>query len=133
MAETIVESGVIRNPLDYYQELANQLSSWTCFEKTDQGPVTRIYQLHSAGVKRLAASVALCPDGIRTRDGEPVQLLVLVSAPLGSDASGTSLTGQVLRLLGPISHRDLLLDARTTASAWSAFLLLEAEKASADP
>ena len=133
MAETVVESGVIRSPLDYYQELANHFSSGIGFQETDLGPVTQIYQLQSASVKRLSASVALCPDGIRTRDGDSIQVLILISVPIGADASGRDLAGQVLQLLGPASHREMLLGSRTSAAAWSGIVQLESELASTRP
>jgi len=117
LAETIVESGDVRNPLEYYKELANESSPWIALPKVDPGPMLKIYQICSREVRKLSAAVALCPEGVRSDRGETVHIVVLLSAPASSVPSFLSLLADVVRLLEPRPQRESLLSSRSPAEA----------------
>jgi hypothetical protein len=129
LAETVVESGVIRNPLEYYKELANRSSPWIALPETHPIPSAKIYQVCSAGVKKLCAAMALCPSGIRAEQGEMIHIVLLISAPTSAVPSFLALLAQTVRLLEPRADREALLASTTPAEAWAFLSRLESERA----
>lgn len=129
MAESVVEAGLVRNPLEYYKELANQSSPWIALPDTDLIPAVKIFQVCSTGVKKLTAALALCPEGIPTDQGETVHILVLISAPASSVPSYLTLLAEVVRVLGPQAHRETLLASTTPFQAWAFLAQIESERA----
>jgi len=131
MAEAVVESGSVRNPLEYYKELANQSSPWIAAPESDRVPSVKIYQICSRGVKKLTAALALCPEGVRSDQGETVHIVFLISAPSDSVPAYLALLARVLHLLKSKIQREALLGSKSPEEAWSILSQLEAEHASA--
>jgi len=131
LAETVVESGAVRSPLEYYKELANQSSPWIALQETDRVPNAKIYQVCSRGVKKLTAAMALCPGGIRAEHGEMIHIVLLISAPTSSVPSFLALLAQAVRLLGLKAERETLLASNTAMEAWAFLSQLESRYAAA--
>ena len=131
LAETVVESGFVKDPLEYYKELANRSSPWIAVSDQTIAPAVKIFQICSSGVKKLTAALALCPPGIRVDGGEPIQIIVLISVPASSVPSYLALLARVVRLLEPTTHRESLLASTCAAEAWSVLSHLESETAPA--
>jgi hypothetical protein len=117
LAETVVESGGVRNPLEYYKELANESSPWVALPKLDSGPMLKIYQICSREVRKLSAAIALCPEGVRSDGGETVHIVVLLSAPASSVPPFLALLAEVVRLLESRTARESLLASRSPQEA----------------
>jgi len=130
LAETVVESGAILSPLEYYNELANQSSSRVALPQSDSGPAAKIYQVCSNSVKKLTAAVAICGEGVRSSDPDPYHLLVLLSASKHSGSPYLAVLTQVVRLLAPVASRKTLLESASPAAAWTALVQLESEATS---
>jgi mannitol/fructose-specific phosphotransferase system IIA component (Ntr-type) len=131
MAETVVESGTVKNPLEYYKELANQSSPWIADPETNSVPHVKVYQICSRGVKKLTAALALCPEGVRSDQGETVHIVFLISAPSDSVPAYLALLAQVLRILKSAIQREALLRSNSPEEAWALLSQLEAEPESA--
>ncbi len=131
LAETVVESGVVKDPLEYYKELANQSSPWIALPDQTAVPTVKIFHICSSGVRRLTAALALCSEGIRVERGNAIQIVVLISVPSSSVSSYLSLLAQVVRLLEPTMHREALLGSNGPAEVWSLLSHLESEPAQA--
>jgi len=129
VAETVVESGAVRAPLEYYQELANQSPPWIAGPESDPVPSVKLYQICSPGVKRLTAALGLCLAGARSDRGETVHIVLLLSAPDNAVPSSLSLLAQAVRVLGPRSWREALLESRTPQDAWALLCRLESQPA----
>jgi hypothetical protein len=118
LAETIVEGGAVKNPLEYYKELANRSSPWIALPETERLPSAKIYQVCSRGVKKLTAAMALSPQGIRAEHGELIHIVLLISAPTSSVPSFLALLAQTVRLLESATEREELLGSKSPAEAW---------------
>ncbi len=128
MAEAIVAAGSVRNPLEYYNELANQCPPPTSSPDRDPGPVAKIYRVCSTSVGKLTAALSVCPEGVRSKDHqETVHLLVLLSAPANAESLCSTVAAQVGRLLQPAANRRTLVDATGPATAWAALVRMESE------
>ncbi len=119
LAETVVGSGTVRNPLEYYKELANQSSPWIALPEMNRMPGARIYQVCSRAIRKLTAAMALCPAGIRAEQGEIVQIVVLISTPTSFVPSFLTLLAQTVQLLEPKAEREALLATTSPAEAWT--------------
>jgi len=134
MAEAVVAAGSIRSPLEYYNELANRCSPATPPSDPDPGPLAKIYPVCSASVSKLTAALAVCPEGVRSKDPqETVHALVLLSAPANAESLCTALGAHLGRLLKPAAHRRALVESTSPAAAWSALVLMESELTSSSP
>jgi hypothetical protein len=127
LAETVVGTGTIRVPLDYYNELANGASSWQVEPSAESSPLVEIASVPSASVKKLAAAAAICPDGIGGEQGRTFQILVLISSSIASAALNERVRAEWVRVLRPPSNREALLKAATPEAAWSVVRRLETE------
>jgi hypothetical protein len=129
LAETIVESGAVKDPLEFYKELANHASPWIALRDTGSVPTVKLYQICSPGVRRLSAALALCPQGIRSDRGEAVHIALLISAPSNSVPSYLALLAQSVRLLQPFAQREALVGSNSPAEAWELLYQWESEAA----
>lgn len=130
MAETVVNSGAVSNPLEYYKELANQSSPWIALPEQDRIPCVKIYQISSRGVKKLTAALTLCRQGVRSRRDESIPIVILISTPAGSIPSYLALLAQTVRLLEPRAQREALLESNSPEEAWEFLCQLESGLAS---
>jgi hypothetical protein len=125
MAQTMARDGSVRNPLDFYQELANLSSPWLPKERDQQDPRLKIYQVSSAKVSKLTASMALCPGGVSVDEGETAKLFLLLATPADSIPPYLALLAHVVCLLEPQLRREALLDCADAAQVWALLGRLE--------
>jgi hypothetical protein len=125
MAQTMARDGSVRNPLDFYQELANLTSPWIAKEREQQDPRLKIYQVSSAKVGKLTAAMALCPEGVKLDEGETAKLLLLLATPPDSIAQYVALLGHVVCLFEPQLRREALLECADAAQVWALLGRLE--------
>jgi mannitol/fructose-specific phosphotransferase system IIA component (Ntr-type) len=128
LAETVVQGGSVRDPLEYYKELANQTTSWVPL--ADQESLA-IFQIRSPGVKKLTLAIALCPEGARSDQGETVHLVLLFSIPPGAGPSYLALLAVAVRLLESRAQREFLLGSSSATEAWSRLSQMESTRAAA--
>jgi len=125
MAQTLARDGFVRNPLEFYQELANLSSPWIAKEREQQAPRLKIYQVSSAGISKLTAAMAVCPEGLKLDEGETAHLLLLLATPADSIAPYLALLASVVCLLQPHPRRAALVECLDAAQAWSLLARLE--------
>ena len=131
LAETVVQGGSVRQPLEYYKELANQSSPWLRPAEMKPIPNIRIFQICSSGVKKLTLAMALCPEGARSDQGETIHLILLFSTPVGAVPSYLALLAETVRLLEPQAQREFLLGSRCASEARSRLSQMESAPAAA--
>jgi hypothetical protein len=125
MAQTMARDGSVRNPLEFYQELANLSSPWIAHEREQQAPRLKIYQVSSAKVSKLTAAMALCPDGVKLDEGETAQLFLLLATPADSIASYLALLAHVVCVLESQLRREALLECADASQVWALLGRLE--------
>ena len=129
LAETVVQGGSVRQPLEYYKELANQTSPWVPLAEMKPIPNIKIFQICSSGVKKLTLAMALCPDGARSDQGETIHLILLFSTPVGAVPSYLALLAEAVRLLEPRAKREFLLGSSSPSEAWARLSQMESDPA----
>ena len=113
LAEAVVESGAIQNPLEYYKEIANQASPWVALPDPVVDPGLRISHVASGDVRNVTAALAVSSQGVRSERGEIIHLIFLISAPAGSIPASLSLVAQIVQLLRSREDRKTLLQAKS--------------------
>lgn len=133
LAETLVRDGVVRDALEFYKELANQASSLIAGTSDPASPKVKVYQVCSAGVRRLALAMALSPEGVQLSKDELLHIIILIASPAHSLQSHLAMVARTLRMLERRAPRELLLGSSRAAEARAHLIRLETDPDSGVP
>ncbi len=111
LAELVVRDGFVKDPLGFYGDLSSQVPAPIARVGEGNGSYGLcVYQVCSAGVRKMAAAMALSPEGVCLKRGHSARIVVLVASPEGPMPPNLALPARAVSLLGgePVRRERLL-------------------------